>query len=58
VESFREHTYDPESSPTTLNPHFLLKVMPKAFWSFCYKLIANKKCVKEGHNILYMLASL
>ncbi|KAG7543387.1 hypothetical protein ISN45_Aa07g033050 [Arabidopsis thaliana x Arabidopsis arenosa] len=44
-----------DSSPTTSNLIYLIKVMPSAFWSFSSKLIANKKYVKEGLNRLHML---
>ncbi|CAH8263945.1 unnamed protein product [Arabidopsis lyrata] len=46
----------PESFPTTFNFTVSKNVVPMAFWSFSYKLIANKKCVKGGHNRLYLLA--
>ncbi|KAG7564367.1 hypothetical protein ISN44_As10g011340 [Arabidopsis suecica] len=47
---------DPESSPTTLSLNLLVNVMPRAFWSLSYKLLANIKCMKGGHNRLYLLA--
>ncbi|XP_020872642.1 uncharacterized protein LOC110226212 [Arabidopsis lyrata subsp. lyrata] len=46
----------PEIFPTTLIFISLDDVMPRTFWSFNYMLIANKKCVKGGHNRLYLLA--
>lgn len=45
-----------DSFQATIQFFPLSKVMPRAFWSLSYKLIANKKYVKEGHNRLYLLA--
>ncbi|EFH48819.1 hypothetical protein ARALYDRAFT_911446 [Arabidopsis lyrata subsp. lyrata] len=44
-----------ESFTTTFYFILLIKVMLMVFWSFSSKLIANKKCVEEGLNRLYML---
>lgn len=46
--SISRRQQDLQSSPTTLNLHFLVKVMSKAFWSFRSKMMANKKMYERG----------
>ncbi|KAG7543718.1 hypothetical protein ISN45_Aa07g036040 [Arabidopsis thaliana x Arabidopsis arenosa] len=47
---------DPKSYLTTTRLNLLVNIMPRAFWSLSYKLLANKKCMKKGHNRFRLLA--